>query len=197
MSPPKPPFLLKLPAPTLAPDGVVLVLDPRSMKGHYVCCMACAATKGMSLSTFVQKHHVNSGSKCLTEYNNLPEGSLYLPLNEIEGWKTYSAASGRRQGEREELNVEELNVKELNMEELNVAAPDNEGTGDRGEVDSELAVGGGVALSDDYIKLKLSQNSKKKLSWLAGLRGRYSGKSDDELVDMALQEYRKEPFPLE
>jgi hypothetical protein len=141
----------------------------------------------MSLSTFVQKHHVNSGTKCAMEYNNLPEGSLYLPLNEIEGWKTYSAASA--EGQREE--------EELNGEDLNVAVRGNEGAAPLGEIDNELAVEGGIALSDDYVKLKLSHFTTRKLSWLAGLRGRFNGKSTDELVDLALQEYRKKPFQLE
>jgi len=187
--------LLKLPAPTLANEGVVLVMDPRSSKGHYVCCGACAATQGMSLSTYIQKHHVNAGAKCKQGFDNLPEGALFLPLNEIQGWRTYSDSSADQQGE---LVVDNLNVEQLDVEQMNVATrDDDEGTSDHGEVNNELGVGGGVALSDDYIKSKLSRNSKKKLSWLAGLKGRFSGKDTGELVDLALQEYRKKPFELE
>ena len=192
---PSPPFLLKLPAPTLANEGVVLVMDPRSSKGHYVCCGACAATQGMSLSTYIQKHHVNAGAKCKPGFDSLPEGALFLPLDEIQGWRTYSDSSADQQGE---LTVDELNVEELNVEQLNVASRANEAdVGEHSEVDDGSAVGGGVALGDDYVKSKLSHCSKKKLSWLAGLKGRFSGKGTEELVDLALEEYRKKPFELE
>jgi len=86
---PKPPYLLKLPpGPSLAPGGVVLVVDPRAPKSHYVSCGACCPGRTMSLSTYVQKHHVHSGGNCLKEGRgqDLPEGSQYIELQDITGW---------------------------------------------------------------------------------------------------------------
>jgi hypothetical protein len=121
---------------------------------------------------------------------NLPEGSLFLPLNEIEGWHVYTGASAAAQEGADEGKEGVEGVLR--------------GEGE-GEVEGEVVIStanerdgyeGTDFLTDDYVKLKLTQLSSRQLAWKAGLRGKFTGKSNEELIDLALSAYRANPFPL-
>jgi len=103
---PRPPYLLKLDGPSLAHGGVVMVVDPRDGGRHFASCSSCAPTKAMTMSTFVQKHKVHGGKNCSEGSADLPPGSLYLPLDEIKGWRTVPADENGQPS----LGVEEMEV---------------------------------------------------------------------------------------
>jgi len=216
MDPPKPPFLLKLPGPSLAHDGIVLVLDPRSAKAHYVCCHSCAAGKSMSMSTFVQKHQVHSGKNCAPGYDSLPVGSMVLPLGEIQGWRTLKAGDqchgkstaasltggniGVTDSKSNEEGVEtKLDRVHLGSDSEKELHSGSEQTGRNLLEDSDAGVQQddiGVSLiSDAELERKLSTLSRRQLAWRAGV-GKYGGMTHAELVALVSSRFRTSPFPL-
>ena len=87
MEKPRAAYLLKLEGPSLAHGGVVMVVDPRDGGGQCVSCGSCAPAKGMTMSTFVQKHKVHSGKHCPETAGDLPPGAQWIPIGEIRGWR--------------------------------------------------------------------------------------------------------------